>query len=156
MDEDQKRAIGRTSCIVEDLLTITIGDCVLFVGRHVGMILGVGVESNNGAVGGCVRVVKLKMHSCAFMRSALRDCDTNAASSHMRSFGTAGGNTGHYIRLRQRQWFGPRLHSGSTLFPKEVQNTVLCLVVFSTPYIMCVWERLRNLIPCLIDLLLPP
>lgn len=59
MDEDQKRAIGRTSCIVKDFLSITIGDCVLFVGRHAELIFCVGADSNDAAVSGCVRCCKV-------------------------------------------------------------------------------------------------
>lgn len=80
-----------------------------------------GVFHDQSTVQLAVRSDQGRMH---LMRSALRDCDTNAASSHMRSFGTAGRNTGHYIRLRQRQWYGPGLHSGSTLSRKVAQNNV--------------------------------
>lgn len=56
MDEDQKRAIGWTSSVVEDFLVITIGDCVLFVRCHVGVMFCVGVDSVDEAVSGCVRL----------------------------------------------------------------------------------------------------
>ena len=36
MDEDQKWAIGRTSSIIKDLLSITVGDCLFFVRCHFG------------------------------------------------------------------------------------------------------------------------
>lgn len=55
MDEDQKRAIGRTSSIVKDLLSITISDCVFFVRCHFGTMLCVDVDSYDEAVGGCGR-----------------------------------------------------------------------------------------------------
>ena len=56
MDEDQKWAIGRTSSIIEDLLSITIGDCVFFVRCHVGVMFCVGVDSYDKTVGGCGRL----------------------------------------------------------------------------------------------------
>lgn len=56
MNKDQKRAISRTSGIVEDLLVVTIGDCVLFVGRHDIRMFCVCVDKKSEAVFGCLRL----------------------------------------------------------------------------------------------------
>ena len=87
MDEDQKRAIGRTSCIVKDFLSITIGDCVLFVGRHVELVFCVGTDSCNEAMCGYVwlridrRVAVLLWASFKYGRTA---CRSNSATIRKR------------------------------------------------------------------------
>ena len=51
MDKDQKRAINRASCVVEDLLSITIGDLMFFLRRHVGPLFSVCVDDGAVATG---------------------------------------------------------------------------------------------------------
>jgi hypothetical protein len=45
MDKDQKRAIGRSRCVVEDLLVVGVGDFLIFERGHV---CGVEVEFEAG------------------------------------------------------------------------------------------------------------